>query len=266
MDERDIITNLFESELNSQEINGVATEFSGASERGDIANAAELQPGTNDFSFLFRLTQKVLAGNKGIFGFSNSGGTLKLVVGWDNGKPYFSWIDTGSGETFTTTFGTQFTDLDKYFTVGMTGDRDGNFKIFVNASLDVTKDFSPAVAFDMSFSEGLNIGGIVNDVFHEGLIDEFIYWNGVAMSDTEMQGSLYNDGFAIDPKKKAFYDVDANQIKKTKGVSFGGFLAAHYKMGDDDTFPFIRDHSGDDHNAKLKNMAANDFVNIVSPN
>lgn len=249
-------TTVIESKLKSGEINSLSTEFNGVDEIVTVSNSLSLQPGLLDFSFLIRFTQKTLINIAALFGFDN--GTEHLLFTWDNGRPSFNFDD--GTNSFITTAGAQFVTLDQYFTLGFSCDRNGNIKSFVDGVQYISESFNPAVAFDMLFSDGLVIG---DD--HHGLIDELIFWKGIAMTDNEMQKLLYNNGHAIEPRDTKFYDVGPDQVLKAVKVSRGGYLAAHYKMGDADQSPFIRDHAGDNLHGTMINMDQSNFKPISSP-
>lgn len=249
-------TTIIESKLKSGTVNSYSTEFNGTTESATVNNDIALQPGLLDFSFIARFTQQTLTNDGLIFGFDAGGYSFAFV--WIDGRPFFIFDDTIN--SFTTTGGAQFMALDEFFTLGFSCDRDGNIKSFIDGTQYISESFAGAAAYDMTFNNNITIGDGI-----DGLIDEVILWKGAAMSDNEMETLLYNNGHAIEPKQKKFYDIGPEQIKKTVSTDRGGYLAAHYKMGDGDTAPFIVDHVTGDLYATMQNMDQSNFKNLSSP-
>lgn len=256
------VITVVESEFKSGTFNKVATSFDGVDDNGVITNDDEIKIGTEDFSFLVRFTQKVLAGGK-IFLSMDAGSGKFWRFGINTGKLEF-FYDDGDGNTFQNTSGVSITDLDKYITMIVSADRSGNLVIYVDGVLDTTTDFSSFSANDMNI-DGITLIGQLQALFHEGLIDQLILWRGFAIVPAEIT-ALFNNGFTIDPRKADIYAGTVSQkTMKAINTKAGGFLALYLEMGDDDNFPFVRDHANEGH-AKLDNsMTVADFVTTTSP-
>lgn len=258
-----VITSV-ESEFSSQQFNKFATNFDGSDDNGAIADDSEISIGVEDFSCLVRFTQKVLAGSK-VFLSMDDGAGKEWRIGWNNGRAEF-FYDDGAGNTFQNSAGSQFTDLDKYFTMILSADRNGNLVIYVNDTQDTSDDFSSFSSNSMAISGGTTLIGQLQTLFHNGLIDQLILWRGHAVLSTEI-AKLFNNGYAIDPRKADIYQgTTAEKTTKALPTKDGGYLAGYWEMGDNDNFPFVRDRSGNAGHAQLdSSMSAADFVTDVSP-
>lgn len=190
----------------------------------------------------------------------NNGGTQFVLCNQLNSSPYsgfelyvggtgevlFSMRGTGSVTTdyiHTNTAANTITDQWHHVTLTYSGNRSANgVKIYidgVNKNLNIVHDLLSGTGTPTN----LNIGSRAGAVFYfPGYIDDISVFDHV-LNDQEVS-NLYNNSLASD---LSMFSSSAN-------------LIGWWRMGDGDSYPTVKDHSGQSNDGTMTNMTGNAIV------
>ncbi|MBD3355324.1 hypothetical protein GF361_05050, partial [Candidatus Woesearchaeota archaeon] len=174
-----------------------AVGFDGSDDLVTIPDNNNLDIGLDDFTISIWVNRDDSSAPKGLITKGDPTGTIQSSDG------YGFWFASGNvlrfkaqgSSTVDLSSSTAVTDSNGWTHIAITGNRDGNLKIYIDGQEDAVKDISSASSLNISSDYTLRVGtvrGSSSDYYYAGDVDEFIFYKkSLSQSDIE---DLYKRG------------------------------------------------------------------------